>query len=344
MPFDIYVPGKYGASVEMMPTGIGVRGRFNVGVITTAGRECPVRKCKVDNLITDPGLDAWFEEPPGGVSGAWVPFSRYFAGTGNAGESTSDSQLDNFAFGVGPVPGSLTRVAPSSPDWVLEWQFGQATSDAVGAPINIAEIGIGGLAKFSGADPGEAARHRINSRALIRDNNNNATTISLLAGEKLRVSYSMFQHRDLSDKTFSINISGQSYTVTSRPFSLDAPYAYVYPQRVITGARYSRIRHKESDSLLALNSSSGTSQSTIPSTGEYDPYTPGSHTTDYRIIIPPEYANYGGGLGWISNAHSLAESSNVVPWTQFSFDPPIPKTNQFRLELNCRTVISRYTP
>lgn len=159
-----------------------------------------------DNLITDLGLNNFTMRSVVSVC---------YIGTGNSVPIPSQTTLDSTIASISVPTSSLgvTYTAGTEPYLRTGWRC--RFNPGVGTG-NIAEIGIGWN---TGTSPNFT--QNLFSRALVRDNSGNPTTITKLADEYLDVVYYVRVYPDVSDVIQETVYKGEDVTVLSRVSSVN---------------------------------------------------------------------------------------------------------------------------
>lgn len=274
------------------------------------------------NLITNQGLDRL------GVGS----ITNYCSvGSGNStpvvGNTGLDLKVGSSASRGGVVDSGAISVAP-----YYGWRrhsYSFPVNTVIG---NLSEVGIGW---------GSAANNdSLFSRSLIKDENGNPITLSIVADDLLTITYELRLYPVLTDSTGIINtgLGTHNYTlraanVTKSQWYGDLGYysvlgyssdAYTYP----------------TDIGDMFNIPSGGSSGNIRSTeNKAIPYVAGSRYRDMNLSFGINEANHAAGIRsfvWLS--------TNGLGGFQVEFDPPIPKTNLQRFDITIRVGWGRYTP
>ena len=189
--------------LDLQVPGCGVMGIFEVELVHAA-TGLVKQRLRFTNVITNAGLTAFF-------SNSTTPSNLYSwagVGTNNTAPAITDTALGaqvggrvNATGGVADASGGVT----SSPEYAWfrrtrEW----GTSEGNG---NLTEIGF-----FSASTGGTMW-----CRALFRDASNNPVTVTKTSSDVLRVTYEVRLYPALGDSSYSVTISGTSYTFTWRP-------------------------------------------------------------------------------------------------------------------------------
>lgn len=174
---------------------IALEGRFRFVAVRPDG----ARRVLSDwgkNLILDGGLNRL------GTGGA---FGTCRVGSGNSAPSFTQTTLDT------PVAASTSvqsQQSGTAVDNTYAWVRRTFRFPAGQAAGNLSEVGVGWESGLF-------------SRALIKDDLGDPTTITVLADEVLDVSYEIRAYPNLSDQEFTVNISGVDYEFTVRPIALN---------------------------------------------------------------------------------------------------------------------------
>lgn len=280
-------------------TDVGLEGRYLLIKRNAKGEV--VQTAEFSNLITNIGLDQL------GLGGAMTSF---FVGAGTNAATTTETQMGSYV-ATTSATGSTNGAAPVTPDYVSTRNLSGRFAAGVAAG-NLTEIGIGW---FVGGSP--ASDHRVFSRARIVDGGGNPTTITVLADEVLDVIYTLKAYRDLTDKTYSIVISGVTYSVLARP-SLVAQNVFSATNLAMGASKVSVVYAGPIADITdsPTGESVGTSsQSTVA------PYVPGSYSRTSSSTAGLQYGNVTGGIQSVR----LTTEGFLVFLTQAQFTPKIPK-------------------
>lgn len=154
------------------------------------------------NVITDEGLNAYATET------WWLAVC--VVGAGNSTPSASDTSLDSFIANSGRGSNTETESQSDTPPYYAYIRR-KYTFPAGAAAGNVSEVGISWNGSSTGGD--------LTSRALILDENEQETTITVLSDEILIVEYEARIYPDFNDNIHSVTDSGgtsTTHTVTSR--------------------------------------------------------------------------------------------------------------------------------
>lgn len=276
------------------------------------------------NLVLDSGLRALIESSTIG--------HYCVAGTGNSAPTPTQTLLDNRVLSSNAntsTPGTLVN-DPIEGIYVR----GRKTYNfpAVTSPVNITELGI---------TTANSAGSVLFSRTLVKDPAGNPTTISLIEGDELRVTYELRRYPPQEDYTQEID----GYTITFRAAEVGNsgywnPWKAVCPTYLTTAgnARFF------ATPLTSMTDSNDTTASV-------------GNTTTTRTINPEELAVtmrfQWGSTTVIDNGVRLlarwqtSNSGTVVDMYhvdafQLQFDPPVVKTDQEVLEIELIFSVGRH--
>lgn len=270
------------------------------------------------NVITNIGMMAMRQYAANNQS---LNLNYCYLGSGANTPTVTDATMGAYLKTINTQ--SVTLTAPVAPDYVSKKHMMYRMPQ--GNPGNYSEVGCGWGNNPQGA---------LFSRALILDENNNPSVITVLQDEYLDVVYTIEAYPQLTDLIGSFTLSGVTHRVTSRlayatqgcfsnRFNMTAPFAngisYVYESPALgditaypTGTATRGVGTVTSRSVLG-------------------------DTTTYGvrsiITIPLNEGNTPGGVigALVTNPGGVAYDTDVR--TQMSFDPPIPKTNTSTLTL-----------
>lgn len=272
-----------------------------------------------DNLLLDSGLDNL-------SSNYWM--RRCEIGAGSTPPSTSDTGL---ASSLGSSLNSAAAVSegPSTEDYasiVDSWVFPPGEATGI-----ISELGVG---PQSGA---------LTTRALVRDEDGNPTTITKGPIDSLTVTYQIREYPDKTDSTYQVTNphTSQVYDVVSRAIGGTAGGRLVEwhahgPVRT-TGTLATRRFSLDGLPLSPWDSTSY--PNTHPVGPTTVPYVLGSHYVDCTCTWPEGEGNVSGG------ATRIVTGNSAQPFRiQASFDPPIDKDNTKTLSITLRKSWGRYVP
>lgn len=174
---------------------IGMSGHYKMVAIKKDGSK-RVLADWFANIILDSGLNRL------GTGGAW---DRAQVGSGSTVPDVGQVSLVSLVASTTTV--QSTTAGTDTPTNTYAWArrtYRFAEGVAAG---NLSEVGIGWSAVPAG----------LFSRALIKDDLGNPTTITVLSDEVLDVLYEVRAYPTIADQTATLTISGTSYTFTIRP-------------------------------------------------------------------------------------------------------------------------------
>jgi len=279
---------------------------------------------KFQNLILDQGLNYL-------GSGELEFLLCCQAGTSNSTPSPSDIALGGYLNGM-----ELDAIVYGQINTEERYMYvtGVYTSDVGDIVGNVAEIGIG--TTTSGAT--------LFSRSLVKDIGGNPTTITVLATEKLKVTY---EYRVYQPETEIFNSVVDSYTVvgkTAKANTANAGTGWGFRQNSYSGDGHTdkyrncfRINSgwiQITDGNMGatiLDSITGTvlHQDSVSSVGTDVAYITGTFTKDLALNFSATQANGGSGIGALTLVYGPTSF-------QFEFTPNIIKTNLDTLEIVLR--------
>lgn len=292
---------------------------------------------KFPNLILNQGLDRMATQTD------YLNCAQ--VGTGNSTPAVGQTALDARVAGTSTAAptGNASSAQGSSP------YFGTATrcwDFALGAVVgNMAEVGVGW-----------ATTANLFSRALIVDGGGNPTTITVLADELLRLSYTLYTYPVEADTSFNVTISGTNYTFVRRPSLVNQASRWANRGGAGSGspgniaeARRCGISNSTS---CAVAHSGGIGAITGEPSGtpagqtslSYATYTNGSFYVDTTAVWGTGAANFGAG-GIQSLSTELGYSNTTVTGGhgkyQYSVSPAFAKDNTKILTLVFRHTFTR---
>lgn len=274
-----------------------------------------------DNLITNAGLDML-----GGAHGA-AAFQTVtqdcYVGTGTATPSVGDTTLTTYLANTSTMsPGTQSFVSGSPSYYTNTFTYTFAVGVATGT---ISEIGVGITTNNTGPI------YTLFSHALIVTSGGTPTTITILSNESLQVLYQLQLYNDTTTNTYSVSISGTTYTGS---YLLEG-----YGTRGQSGNSYSvgfpLASNGTGSPLIYLSNGtisgtvSGFISGTVLSYGAlygYGTYTVGTYTNTITWTIPVGDGNLSGGIS------AFAVEPTICAY-QFSVSPAIPKDSNHILTL-----------
>lgn len=266
-----------------------------------------------DNLITDAGLDHM-----GG--GGWM--GRCHIGAGNTPPSFSDTSLvSSLASRTGNI-----EQGPSDDDFC----------SVVGTYVFPPGEGTGIIAEI-GVSPGGVGT-ALTTRALVRDENGNPTTITKGPIDQLTITYQMREYPDKGDTVQQVTNphTAQEYTVTTRTYGgADSSRMYAWTGTFGPVTEHSASFPRVTQGLAPWDSNPSAVSGVANGSLSTVPYTSGNNYRDVRAIFTETQGNRVGGISSVSLGSS--GTSTTVPFRiQAAFDPPLDKDNTKTLTLTFR--------
>lgn len=239
-------------------------------------------------------------------------FSYCRVGTGSSVPDKTQTQLDNQRAATSNVEAESSGInASGGYIWFRKkFRFGAGVASG-----NLTEVGVG----WNDNDT-----NTLFNRALIRDTQNNPTTVTVLNDEVLDVTVELRSYVSLLPTTSSVTISGTVYELKIQSLlSIDSAFNIEYYCTGATG--YSgQIGTYSSGPTGRLDDFGVTNQ----------PYAPGSLKRTFDLY-------------WGLNQGNAAPLKTVVCWTpycayQVEYSPAIPKTSETVLRLTQEITWGRY--
>lgn len=330
----IWLPKYQDVGLELpKPT---FKGRFKLIAGKANGEERVVADWQ-DNLILDAGLDRI------AVSGNNYVVNGVAVGSSNTTPAINQTGLISLvawtttASSIAAPAEVINTSSPYQSTYYWRWRF-----SAGAAAGNLAEVGVGW------------GSTTMFSRALIKDGSGNPTTITILSDEYLDVIYGLTVYPPLTDSSYSISISGTSYSCITRAaragqttgLRWKSGGAYFYSNSMANfSSTLFRTYTGDIGAITSLPSGTvapSTSANTITVT--YNTYTAGSFSrgittvanlNDCNMDIKSIQTGFVGIIDGIYGANACFQTS---------FDPVIPKTSSKILTLNYSLSWGRYTP
>ena len=186
---------NFGRYVELShQVSVGIQGIYTCRAIKPGFGV--VRELNFPNLITNIGMNSL------GTGLGWAAMQL---GTGTTTPAFTDTALAAYGVGIASAPTSnVNGVSGTSPYYGyrrMTW-----LSTVGGATGNWTEIGVSSTGTTG----------NLRSRALIVDNLGNPTTFPVLADEQFQGTYEIRFYAPVSAVNANINLSGTSYTTTTR--------------------------------------------------------------------------------------------------------------------------------
>lgn len=318
-------------------TNVKVSGEYQFEIIGEDGVKRPALEKPSSNLILDYWID-WLNA--GGSSGMEDVMYRIHVGTGTTPPEGTDAGLENSIGSVvntGYVSGSRSRSADRS---TVDWTYTKVFTFGLGAISgNLTEIGCSDEDGY------------FISRALIKDDLGNPTTITVLPSEQLVVTYRIIVKGlpllvrgtlDVVDKDGNLV---DTVTYAAGKFSASSTTNEFYgtddafPWCLLTRHDFGKI-DAEPDWTTVIESNSHPSMTDDTAGFSATQITPvGTVGFSKRWQYALDEANVTGGFNCFAGSDGQSASNNNG-WF-FWFDKPIPKTDQELMEIELNTTYSR---
>ena len=278
------------------------------------------------NLITNAGLDY-----VNGNSTINTCINYCRVGTGSTPPAGTDTALAAQT-GIASPQGSRTNSVQKTTLPYYSQHVNVYTFDVGAVSGNLTEIGF-----FSAAEYGTMW-----SRALIKDSGGNPTTLTLLATEQLKVTYTVVRYLPATvTGSFTLNTNGVDSTInyTLTPANIISTSSSWHSAYTSTSNMY--LWAFETDVLGAVTSSpSGTSSSY--GSGSASTYISGTYQQTFTPELAISNANFTTGIGsivfWIAEDYSTSSAAY-----QCSFSPKIMKTASQTLTIGIKLSWGRTT-
>jgi len=251
-------------------------------------------------------------------------------GTGTNPVSVAESSLNNqllltsgswpSSSGSGPTVAIENNLLKGSVTYTFTFSLGQLSG-------NISELGV----NFTGITT--ASNTLIHSRALVVDNLNNPTTITVTSQEQLIITYTLRMEANADDvvSTVSVSIAGvpTDITVTARWCILGAlPY---YVSNNLGGGTSDVTVFDGSLNPIGVLPSGSNSRFASKS---YSYNVSGGKITTVSYSI--SQANLAGGISALISGATASK-----PIVKFGFNPPLPKNSDRTLSITIRQTFGR---
>lgn len=317
---------------------IGVEGYYTLRVMKADADGNPIestaREIEFKNLITNSGMDSM-----GSVSGQRV-WDQVMVGSGNTPPQFTDTALASFiaATSTLQVNGAVSRQVGTSPRWVevaRTWRFPAGV-----AAGNLSEVGV----RQSNTP------FTMFSRALIVDAGGNPTTLTVLSGEVLDVTYRFRYFIPETDVTGTVTLNGTVHNWTLRPLAVSQATTFIglgWPAITVGGVsdgiRGVAVRNPSNgdvaSSVANLAMVAMDQVPTWPISGRgatvftYGTYTPGSYFIDNIITWALTDGNMSG-INWVTLSCEFGTF-------QLGFTPSFNKLDTQQLRLTLRVSWAR---
>lgn len=295
-------------------TQIALEGHFRIVAIRPDGTERLLADWS-KNLILDAGLNRL------GSGGAW---DLCRVGSGSTAPATSQTALEAQ---VAETSNIQSQIGGTAVDNTYSWARRVYRFTAGVAAGNLSEIGVGWYGgQFS--------------RALIKDEMGDPTTITVLSDEVLDVTYEVRAYPNTEDQEYTVNISGVDYDFVVRPVGVTGDFStsgwansvYTLMTAGVTGLSGNALSMVPygTDFALVPHSSSMPSGTQLVSGSSSTPsyrtaYSTNSLKRDCRIAFGLDQGTVPFGGFWFMTA---------CGFYQASVSPPIPKDGTKTFELD----------
>lgn len=272
-----------------------VAGMFKIEAVKADGS----RRVLADwfpNLITNYGLNYI------GSSTDWLNCCQ--VGSGSTPPNVADTALASRIAGTSTINSTVDGNQSSAPYFVWRrntYRFAEGVATG-----NISEVGVG-----------PSINGNLLSRALILDSGGTPTTISVQSDESLDVTYEFRYYPPATDNTFTLNISGVDYSVTTRAASVtsssDWTLNFMWRGSLLGSAR---AYNGAIGSITGSPSGAGSAASSKVDAS----YSANSHQREGTVTWALNSGNLSGGIGAITVQHGIG-------LYQLGFTPKIPKNS-----------------
>ena len=314
--------------IPMIELKSELEGIIKLEVIKEDGtlKECGGLNVPFKNLITDAGLDY--------VSGATITTAANYCrvGTSSTPPTVSDTTLGAQTGSASPAGTATYSVQYLTEPYYSEHQ--KVYTFAVGAVYgNLTEIGF-----FSSASGGSMW-----SRALIKDSGGNPTTLTLLATEQLKVTYTVRRYIPASlTGSFTLNTNGTDSTInyTITPANLANTDMHPFFSGAC-GDNNSPLYIYETNTLGSI-ASRPSGNPTVQLSFTSSSYTSGTFQRNSSVTINTTTANFATGIGSFIFWNPYYSSPSYCGY-QCSLSPKIMKTSSQTLSIGIRISWGRTT-
>lgn len=314
-----------------LPLEIGISGKFMLrkGRRLSDGSEIVTGEVgPFWNLIVNNGLDRFVSEESNA-------FDRCIVGSGSSTPANGDTWLQTYIAATTTVQ-SESWSTHTSPAYFIRktmtFRFGEGVAEG-----NISEVGMA----YGASSPS------LFSRALVLDGLGDPTTITVLSGEFLDVTYVHEYYIASGDVTGAIELDGDDYDYIVRPGGLMNQWS---PQFAVNSLRFlactsNMVGHGaiNTDAVAATVDTSNPSNAESVTTSTY---TPGNYYRDMTVAFGLGNANLSGGIRTVifspmTDGCGQVGAAQKVGRVQCQFDPALPKTSDKVLSLTFRVSWAR---
>jgi len=305
----------------------GVEGHYKIAIKKPDGTiDKPFGDRWHKNVITDQALQGFMNTLDFGQG-----ISSCVVGTGNTTPTVADTSLvaQAMSAGFGSGSSSIDPAPPYAYTGTCYFTFAART----GTNITLSEIGI------------KSSNGIMFSRALIVDVGGNPTTLTLLVGEILIVTYQFTMTPNIEDQTGTFVLNGTTHTWVLRPQNVNNSYYSGSWPTAPDLQQYSSQTYMCTDFVLGPITSSPSHSALQGLTQNRTDGPPGSYYREFYVSATITQCNFTNGIsGWKSRSLGchVDGSGSATGWSyQCSIDPPIMKTADDLFTMRYRTTITR---
>lgn len=295
-----------------------VAGYYTLRVIRPDGTER--ESCTFPNIITNRGLNGF-----GNPDSSWGYVTYCSVGTGTTTPAATQDAMVAFGASTAATHSAHGQrgVASASPYYGYQlWGYEFPAGTAVGTWT---EIGLGLLSDGT----------QLFTRALVTDSGGTATSVTVLPGEILQVTYELRQYAPTSDVTSTQTIGGVSYSLRVRANAVTDVNCWAFPASVAgQGNGYGSLIEAWDGSIAAITAANPN--------GNYIGAVnldPGTYTLNQYYLDRPFVFSLADGVGSISCFHVRAARGNF----QIGITPAMTKTAAQTLTGSVRFTWARRT-
>ena len=311
-----------------MQANMGMAGEFRV-VVKRADGSTKLDTGYQKNLILNQGLDFF-----GGGNGSDM-MQYCVIGSGNSQPVYTQNKLDTAVAGINGAASSTKYDYNTSTDGNLYKTNRERKYSFTGLNnVNISEVGL--ASNYS-----NTTTYYLCTRALIKDNNGNPTTITVLNGEQLEIYYKLWAVFDTTDKTGTLNLldgvgGSVAYNWKLRLANVTDSYAYTNAGYVLGPPtnRYCTFNTGELTGITSKPSGDG-SNYTLDSLASY---ISGSYKRINSKVLTTEQENRS--IRTLTLATTMGTFQ--IRFGRVSDDAPITKTNTQTLSIPVEVSWGRY--
>lgn len=311
-------------------SSFGLRGEFEMFVKDAATGRIK-RRLHFANTILDVGMDC--------IGESVQTRNACSVGTNNTPPSTSQTGL----IALHATTTTVLNGTPIAADPNNGYMFGRSYTYRFNPgkiTAAISEVGIHRKDAYNGTIP-------YFCRTLIKDENDNPSTITVLPNEYLDVIHTVFVIPDTQDTVFSFSLDGVTYTGTSRPSMIQSWGFGIGQGEPSNGwaptAQIRELYYNENAQLGEITGEPTTTKTTLRSILNYQraAYTAGTYYTDTLCTFGVNYGNAPFKACIVENANTSGQDAIGYTPCQIVFDKPIQKDNKTAFVLTVRRSWSR---